>query len=73
MPLIIERSSLVMQGNWATIRSSLCCQINSPGFYEFHDYRFLSLDLPPLPADRSDFDVHGALEDEQVTHNVDIY
>ncbi len=41
--------------------------------YEFHDYRFLSLDLPPLPADRSDFDVHGALEDEQVTHNVDIY
>ena len=41
--------------------------------YEFHDYRFLSLDLPPLPADRSDFDVHGALEDEQVTQNVDIY
>jgi hypothetical protein len=40
--------------------------------YEFHDYRFLSLDLPPLPADRSDFDVHGALEDEQVTQNVDI-
>jgi hypothetical protein len=26
--------------------------------YEFHDFRFQSLDLPPLPADRSDFDVH---------------
>ena len=25
-----------------------------------------SLDLPLLPADRSDFDVHGALEDEKV-------
>jgi hypothetical protein len=37
--------------------------------YEFHDYRFVSLDLPPLrlPADRSDFDVHAALEDAQVT------
>ncbi len=26
--------------------------------YEFHDFLFSSLDLPPLPADRSDFDVH---------------
>jgi hypothetical protein len=34
--------------------------------FEFHAFRFESLDLPPLPADRSDFDVHGALEDEQV-------
>ena len=25
-----------------------------------------SLDLPPLPADRSNFDVHGALEDDKV-------
>ncbi len=35
---------------------------------EFHAFRFESLDLPPLlvPADRSDFDVHGALKDEQV-------
>jgi hypothetical protein len=41
--------------------------------YEFHDYRFLSLDLPPLPADRSDFDVHGELKDEQVTKFVKIY
>ncbi len=28
--------------------------------YELHDFRFSSLDLPPLPGDRSDFDVHGA-------------
>jgi hypothetical protein len=38
--------------------------------YEFHDFRFESHDLPqlvpPLPADRSDFDVHGALGDAQV-------
>jgi hypothetical protein len=41
--------------------------------YEFHDFRFKSLDLPPLPADRSDFDVHGVLEDAQVTQNFNIY
>jgi hypothetical protein len=34
--------------------------------YEFHDYRFLSLDLPPLPEDRSDFDVHEAIDNDQV-------
>ena len=34
--------------------------------YEFHDFRFSSLDLPPLPADRSDFDVHGAIDNDQV-------
>ena len=34
--------------------------------YEFHAFRFESLDLPYLPADRSDFDVHGALDNEQV-------
>ncbi len=34
--------------------------------YEFHAFRFESLDLPPLTADRSDFDVHGALTVEQV-------
>ncbi len=34
--------------------------------YELHDFRFDSLDLPPLPADRSDFDVHGALKTHQV-------
>jgi hypothetical protein len=30
--------------------------------YEFHDFLFSSLDLPPLPADRSYFDVHGAID-----------
>ena len=34
--------------------------------FEFHSVRFESLDLPPLPADRSNFDVHGALEDDKV-------
>ena len=34
--------------------------------FEFHAVRFESLDLPLLPADRSDFDVHGALEDDKV-------
>ncbi len=41
--------------------------------YEFHDFRFESLDLPPLPADRSDFDVHGALGDEQQPKNLYVY
>ena len=34
--------------------------------FEFHAVRFESLDLPPLPADRSDFNVHGVLEDDEV-------
>ena len=34
--------------------------------FEYHAVRFESLDLPPLPADRSDFNVHGALEDDKV-------
>ncbi len=38
----------------------------SRSMFEFHAFRFESLDLPPLPADRSNFDVHGALEDEKV-------
>jgi hypothetical protein len=36
--------------------------------FEFHDFRFESLDLPLLPADRSDFDVHGAREDDKVPY-----
>ena len=34
--------------------------------FEFHSVRFESLDLPPLQAGRSNFDVHGALEDDKV-------
>ena len=37
--------------------------------FEYHSHRFESLDLPPLPADRSDFDVHGALLDDKVQIN----
>ncbi len=32
----------------------------------FHAHRFESLDFPFLPADRFDFDVHGALLDDKV-------
>ncbi len=34
--------------------------------FEFHSVRFESLDLPILPDDRSQCDVHGALEDDKV-------
>ncbi len=34
--------------------------------FEFHGFRFESFDLPLLPADQSNFDVHGALEDDKV-------
>ncbi len=34
--------------------------------FEFHSGRFESLDLPILPDDRSQFDVHSALEDDKV-------
>jgi hypothetical protein len=37
--------------------------------FEYHSHRFESLDLPRLPADRSDFDVHGALLDDKVQTN----
>ncbi len=37
--------------------------------FEIHSHRFESLDLPQLPADRSDFDVHGALLDDKVQTN----
>jgi hypothetical protein len=34
--------------------------------FQFHCGRFESVDLPILPDDRSQFDVHGALKDETV-------
>jgi hypothetical protein len=34
--------------------------------YEFHDFQFSSTSLPPLPRDRSNFVVHGAINDDQV-------
>jgi hypothetical protein len=38
--------------------------------FEFHAHQFESLDLPFWPADRSDFDVHGAVLDDKVHENV---
>jgi hypothetical protein len=40
--------------------------------YEFYDFLFESLNLPPLPADQSNFDVHGALGYLWVPKNVSI-
>ena len=37
--------------------------------FEYHSHRFESLDFSQLPADRSDFDVHGALLDDKVQTN----
>jgi hypothetical protein len=37
--------------------------------FEYHSHCFESLDLLQLPADRSDFDVHGALLDDKVQTN----
>ncbi len=37
--------------------------------FEYHSRRFESLDLPQSPADRSAFDVHGALLDDKVQTN----
>ncbi len=69
MLLITGGSGMVTQENWAaTLYLLICRKI----LYEFHAFRFESLYLPPLPAgvgaDRSDFDVHGVLNDEQVQY-----
>ncbi len=37
--------------------------------FEYHSHRFESLNLPQLTADKSDFDVHGALLDDKVQTN----
>ncbi len=62
MPFITARSSRGMLVRWVPIQSSLCCLINLLGFC----LSFESLDLPVLPDDQSEFDVHGALEDDKV-------
>jgi hypothetical protein len=36
--------------------------------YEYHDFRFQSLELPAIPQDRSEFDLHAALQPEQVLY-----
>ena len=67
MPLMIEKSSRGDVGPLGIypILSALPDYF-ARFLFEFHAVRFESLDLLPLPADRSDFDVHGALEDDKV-------
>ena len=36
--------------------------------YEYHDFGFQRLELPPIPDDRSEFDLHPALRPDQVVH-----
>ena len=43
-------------------------KIRQPAWLQFE-----SLDLPPLPADRSNFNVHGALEDDKVNISKGLY
>ena len=54
-------------GPLVSFLSSLCCLINSLGFCLSFTLVDLNLDLPILPDDRSQFDVHCALEDDKVT------
>ena len=60
-------------GNYTIISASVLPDQFARLLYEFHDFQFESLDLPvllPLPADQSDFDVHGVLGDVQVLKTV---
>ena len=64
MRWITEKLSTETQASWANMISFH--DKFARFLYEFHDFRYSSLDLPPLPADRSDFDVHGAIDNDQV-------
>ena len=65
MPLITARSSKEMLVHWVPMLSSLCLSVLPDIFarflFEYHSGRFECLDLPLLPDDRSDFDVHAHL------------
>ncbi len=50
--------------SWAITKFSQFCRTNLLGFCLNHSHRFESLDLPQLSAERSEFDVHGALLDD---------
>ncbi len=65
MPLITARSSKGMLVNWVPVLSVLPDEF-ARFLFEFHSVRFESLDLPILPDDRSQYDVHCALEDDKV-------
>ena len=64
MRWITEKLSTETPASWANMTSLHDKFVRF--LYEFHDFRFSCLDLPPLPADRSDFDVHGAINNDQV-------
>ncbi len=69
MPLITARSSTGTLVLWVHNLSTLCCQTNLLGFclsFTLVDLKLWNLDLPALPDHRSQFDVHGTLEDNKV-------
>ncbi len=53
------------------ILDNVFCAAGFGGFdaLDYRSDRFECLDLPLLPDDRSDFDVHSALEDDKVKKN----
>ena len=73
MPLIIAKLGMEMLASWALMTFSALPDKFARFLFEFHAHRFESLDLPFLPADRSDFDVHRALLDDKVTKYVILY
>ncbi len=67
MHLITGKSSRVTQAGWEVTPSFAVLPDKVVRFLiEFHSFRFLGLGLPPLPADRSYFDMHGAIKNDEV-------
>ncbi len=68
-----EEDRKIHEGNAGKLSNYLILSILPDNFarflFEYHSHRFESLHLPQLPADRSDFDVHGALLDDKVQTN----
>jgi hypothetical protein len=60
----------IKQGDVGSLSTYAILSVLPDGFagflFEFHSVRFESLDLPILPDDQSQIDVHGALEDDKV-------
>ena len=70
MPLITAKSGREMLASWARSATYDILSVLHDKFarflFEFYAYRFKGLALPLIPADISDFDVHGALLDDKV-------
>ncbi len=63
---------MAMLERWASMPCFLCFQIKIARFlYEYYDTSYTSLDLPPIPLDRSGISVHCILGPDQV-HLYDI-